>query len=81
MSDVSCVPILEPSSQPSTNLTYAAAGVFPISVEDPEKGLSATRNLSGVVGAPPWSVAISLVYIVGLIGTAIYLFLSLVLTN
>jgi hypothetical protein len=79
--DVSSAPVLQPSSQPSTNLTYAAVGMFPIGVGALENRSSAARDLTGVVSAPPWSVAISLIYIVGLLGTAIYLFLSLVLTN
>lgn len=82
MPDVSSAPVLQPSPQPSTNLTYAAAeGIFPIGVGALENKPLVARDLTGVVTAPPWSVAISLIYVVGLIGTAVYLFISLVLTN
>jgi len=77
--DVSCAPVLDPSSRPSTCRTYSTLGELPINVRAFEaKPLPAKSRM---VPAPPWSVAISLIYVAGLIGTGIYLFISLVLTN
>ena len=78
MSDASFAPLLEPSSESPTNLTDVAGGVVPISVQALARPWPAK---SFMVSAPPWSVAISLIYLIGLIGTGIYFFLSLVLTN
>jgi hypothetical protein len=77
--DVSCAPVLDPSSQPSTCLTYSTLGELPINVRAFEPKPLPAKSL--MVPAPPWSVAISLIYVAGLIGTGIYLFISLVLTN
>jgi hypothetical protein len=77
--DVPCVPVLDPSSQPSTCLTHSPLGELPINVRAFEAQPLPAK--SRMVPAPPWSVAISLIYVAGLIGTGIYLFISLVLAN
>ncbi len=80
MSDAPIAPILELSPQTYPDSGYVGSGFTPIDT-DALRSRPSVEAVSSSISLPPVSVVISILYVAALVGTGVFFFLYLLLSD